>query len=224
MELEAYSAVISAFKVQGELTWKKEIILQDLRMIFKISEERHRQELKRVESTIPSYLIPNNNSSSFNPSKRTFSPSQDVDSSDESAFSEEDSKRQRISKDYRAPNDTVYTVQPFPNSDDQSVKVKASKPKVKKDGGAEKKKGGRKKKENPPNKNEIDWQLKKMEPNQVPTLNNVANKPQETDPRVHDLDLAPELVEARNAGNLDGFREALEAKKKEIQDALHQMQ
>ncbi|KAL6078401.1 ENT domain-containing protein [Balamuthia mandrillaris] len=48
LEVEAYCAVLSAFRAQGELTWKKESIMQDLRDILRISEERHRMEIKRV--------------------------------------------------------------------------------------------------------------------------------------------------------------------------------
>jgi len=49
LEVEAYSAVISAFKEQGELTWKKESLLQELRGLLKISDERHLMELHRLE-------------------------------------------------------------------------------------------------------------------------------------------------------------------------------
>ena len=42
--------MLSAFRAQGELSWRKEGILQDLREIFRISEERHRLELARVNS------------------------------------------------------------------------------------------------------------------------------------------------------------------------------
>jgi hypothetical protein len=59
LELEAYSAIVTAFKAQGELTWKKENILQDLRAILKVSDERHKMELKRAEETlVQSQLIP----------------------------------------------------------------------------------------------------------------------------------------------------------------------
>lgn len=54
LELEAYAAVVSAFKAQGELTWRKESILVELRSLLKISEERHRQELRRVDDSVPS--------------------------------------------------------------------------------------------------------------------------------------------------------------------------
>jgi len=48
LEVEGYSALLSAFRAQGELTWKKEQILQELRGLLKISDERHRLEVKRV--------------------------------------------------------------------------------------------------------------------------------------------------------------------------------
>jgi len=50
LEIEAYSAVISAFRAQGELTWHKDRLLQDLRSVLKISDDKHRLELMRVES------------------------------------------------------------------------------------------------------------------------------------------------------------------------------
>eukprot|EP01103_Thecamoeba_quadrilineata_P017862 TRINITY_DN651_c0_g1_i4.p1 TRINITY_DN651_c0_g1~~TRINITY_DN651_c0_g1_i4.p1 ORF type:complete len:361 (-),score=142.29 TRINITY_DN651_c0_g1_i4:52-1134(-) len=40
---------MSAFRAQGELTWKKEKILQELRSVLKISDERHKMELLRVD-------------------------------------------------------------------------------------------------------------------------------------------------------------------------------
>ncbi len=52
LEQEAYAAVITAFKAQGELTWKKETILQELRAVLKISDERHKMEGKRAEETL----------------------------------------------------------------------------------------------------------------------------------------------------------------------------
>jgi len=52
LELDAYASVITAFKAQGELTWKKETLLQDLRAILKISDDRHKMEAKRAEETL----------------------------------------------------------------------------------------------------------------------------------------------------------------------------
>lgn len=48
LEVEAYCAVVSAFRAQGELTWKKAQLLQDLRQVLRVPEERHKMELKRV--------------------------------------------------------------------------------------------------------------------------------------------------------------------------------
>jgi len=47
-EVEGYGAILSAFRAQGELTWKKEQTLQELRAFLKISDERHKMEVKRV--------------------------------------------------------------------------------------------------------------------------------------------------------------------------------
>lgn len=47
-EVEAYCALVSAFRAQGELTWKKAQLLQDLRQVLRVPEERHKMELKRV--------------------------------------------------------------------------------------------------------------------------------------------------------------------------------
>jgi len=49
LENEAYAAVLTAFRAQGELTWKKDEILVELRTILKVSEDKHRSELKRLE-------------------------------------------------------------------------------------------------------------------------------------------------------------------------------
>jgi len=48
LEIEAYCAVISAFRAQGELTWKKEKTLHELRHLLKIADERHKMEMQRV--------------------------------------------------------------------------------------------------------------------------------------------------------------------------------
>lgn len=48
VELKAYAAVLNALRAQGELSWKKEGVLQDLRLLLHITEERHRLELQRV--------------------------------------------------------------------------------------------------------------------------------------------------------------------------------
>jgi len=48
LETDAYCAVISAFRAQGDLTWKKAQLLQELRQALRVPEERHKMELKRV--------------------------------------------------------------------------------------------------------------------------------------------------------------------------------
>jgi len=63
LELEAYSAIIMAFRSQGDLSWKKENILLDLRAALKISDERHKQEIQKSEQSLG---IPSSASSSSN--------------------------------------------------------------------------------------------------------------------------------------------------------------
>ncbi|XP_077555412.1 uncharacterized protein LOC144169878 isoform X2 [Haemaphysalis longicornis] len=48
LELEAYAAVVSAFRAQGELTKDKKKTLQELSNILCISLERHRAEIRRA--------------------------------------------------------------------------------------------------------------------------------------------------------------------------------
>ncbi|KAK6194536.1 hypothetical protein SNE40_000155 [Patella caerulea] len=48
LELEGYSAVLSAFRAQGDLTKEKKKILLDLQNILSISTERHRAEVRRA--------------------------------------------------------------------------------------------------------------------------------------------------------------------------------
>eukprot|EP00698_Gefionella_okellyi_P005679 TRINITY_DN15147_c0_g1_i1.p1 TRINITY_DN15147_c0_g1~~TRINITY_DN15147_c0_g1_i1.p1 ORF type:complete len:320 (-),score=45.76 TRINITY_DN15147_c0_g1_i1:38-865(-) len=57
--MDAYASVLTAFRAQGELTWRKEAILQDLRDVLRIAQERHRTELQRIaaENSV-SYLPP----------------------------------------------------------------------------------------------------------------------------------------------------------------------
>lgn len=48
LELESYANVISVFRAQGGLTDNKSKLLEDLRNVFHISQERHRAEARRV--------------------------------------------------------------------------------------------------------------------------------------------------------------------------------
>ncbi|XP_023216198.1 BRCA2-interacting transcriptional repressor EMSY-like isoform X1 [Centruroides sculpturatus] len=48
LELEAYAAIVSAFRAQGELTKDKKKLLQELSTVLSISLERHRAEIRRA--------------------------------------------------------------------------------------------------------------------------------------------------------------------------------
>ncbi|KAG5683835.1 hypothetical protein PVAND_013098 [Polypedilum vanderplanki] len=48
LELEAYSSVVSTFRAQGNLDSNKQTVLDQLRRFFKISEDRHKAEIRRV--------------------------------------------------------------------------------------------------------------------------------------------------------------------------------
>ncbi|KAL0478868.1 hypothetical protein AKO1_010715 [Acrasis kona] len=50
LETTAYSAVVSAVRAQGELTWEKQKIIDRLRDIFHISSESHHAEVARAEA------------------------------------------------------------------------------------------------------------------------------------------------------------------------------
>jgi ENT domain len=50
LESEAYSAVVSAFRAQGELTWRKEQILAALRGVLHVCAAEHESEQARVAS------------------------------------------------------------------------------------------------------------------------------------------------------------------------------
>jgi len=50
LEMEAYSAIVNAFFAQGELTWRKEQLLQEARAALKVSDAAHRRELARVHA------------------------------------------------------------------------------------------------------------------------------------------------------------------------------
>mmetsp|Transcript_41201 Transcript_41201/g.63498 ORF Transcript_41201/g.63498 Transcript_41201/m.63498 type:complete len:107 (-) Transcript_41201:125-445(-) len=60
LEVEAYSALISSFYAQGELTWRKEQLLQEARWALKISDDLHRRELQRVHTDSNLAKIRNN--------------------------------------------------------------------------------------------------------------------------------------------------------------------
>jgi len=50
LETTAYSGVISALRCQGELSWEKQKVLDQLRILLHISPQRHCAELLRSES------------------------------------------------------------------------------------------------------------------------------------------------------------------------------
>ncbi|XP_037960408.1 BRCA2-interacting transcriptional repressor EMSY [Teleopsis dalmanni] len=50
LELESYAALISVFRAQGCLNEAKSKVLEDLRNMFRISQERHRAEARRVSN------------------------------------------------------------------------------------------------------------------------------------------------------------------------------
>lgn len=70
LELEAYAAVVSAFRAQGELTKDKKKTLQELSNILCISLERHRAEIRRAVNderlnTIAERIVGPNTSSNW---------------------------------------------------------------------------------------------------------------------------------------------------------------
>uniref|UniRef100_T1J4R7 Bromo domain-containing protein n=1 Tax=Strigamia maritima TaxID=126957 RepID=T1J4R7_STRMM len=70
LELEAYSAIVSAFRAQGDLSKDKKKILQDLCSVLSISTERHRAEIRRAVndehlSTIADQMVGPNTASEW---------------------------------------------------------------------------------------------------------------------------------------------------------------
>lgn len=49
IEINCYGSLVSAFRAQGELTWQKHRLLDDLRVLLHVSPQRHRAELLRAE-------------------------------------------------------------------------------------------------------------------------------------------------------------------------------
>ena len=49
-EVTAYGAVVSALQAQGELSWEKQKLIDRLRDVFHISNERHQAEISRAET------------------------------------------------------------------------------------------------------------------------------------------------------------------------------
>lgn len=47
-ELESYSHIISVFRAQGSLSEPKAKLLEELRQLFHITQERHRAEVRRA--------------------------------------------------------------------------------------------------------------------------------------------------------------------------------
>mmetsp|Transcript_19721 Transcript_19721/g.27503 ORF Transcript_19721/g.27503 Transcript_19721/m.27503 type:complete len:302 (-) Transcript_19721:1399-2304(-) len=153
LELEAYAAIVSAFKAQGELTWRKESILVELRSLLKISEERHRQELRRVDDSVPSL-----SSSGRELKKRSFDEYDYSSGSGSSDYSSEDeSHRSRKKHKIKEESTQQSSAYPLPNSDSQVATIKLpskSKPKKDKSEKSDKeKKRGKKKSEKDANGN-----------------------------------------------------------------------
>ncbi|XP_058839076.1 BRCA2-interacting transcriptional repressor EMSY-like, partial [Topomyia yanbarensis] len=48
LELESYSNVVSTFRAQGALSKEKARILEELRKLLHISQDRHKAEARRV--------------------------------------------------------------------------------------------------------------------------------------------------------------------------------
>eukprot|EP01102_Stenamoeba_stenopodia_P020017 TRINITY_DN767_c0_g1_i2.p1 TRINITY_DN767_c0_g1~~TRINITY_DN767_c0_g1_i2.p1 ORF type:complete len:472 (-),score=107.79 TRINITY_DN767_c0_g1_i2:72-1487(-) len=118
LEIEAYSAVISAFRAQGELTWQKDRILQELRSVLKVSDEKHRLELLRVESDDTLNEIAKHKMAQIP------LPSSNSDSESSTSESEADHtvKRRKLSSDLtaKAGSDNAYPplmIHPLPSSD-----------------------------------------------------------------------------------------------------------
>jgi len=220
-ELEAYSAVISAFRAQGELTWKKETILQELRGVLKISEDRHKMELKRVEETISSSTV---GYTRVRKEKRSNPYDIDPFSSQESQSSEWESnldeetgklrKRQKVAKDDQEL--PALMTQPLPHSDNQPAtvnKLAAKVSKTKKVTKEKEKKRGRKPRAQ--KSTEKDEKLK-SDPQGVDQL--------DLSSLVQDGSLPPDILEARNRGDLERLKEALEAHKEKVRAELEQLQ
>jgi len=93
LELEAYASVIAALRAQGELTWKKETLLHDLRSVLKISDERHRMELKQAEETLSQLNFPINRKAK--PASNDPYDSESLSSDWESNSEEEGGKRKK---------------------------------------------------------------------------------------------------------------------------------
>lgn len=142
LELEAYAAIVSAFKAQGELTWRKESILVELRSLLKVSEERHRQELRRVDDSIPSL-----SSSGRELKKRSFDEYDYSSGSASSDYSSDDESNRNRKKHKIKEESAQLSAFPLPNSDSQVATIKLpskSKPKKDKSEKSDKKRGKKK--------------------------------------------------------------------------------
>ena len=51
-ETNAYSAIVSSFRAQGEINWEKLKILTQLQQMLHISTKRHSAELLRAEADV----------------------------------------------------------------------------------------------------------------------------------------------------------------------------
>jgi len=182
LELEAYASVLAAFRAQGELTWKKETILGDLRGTLKISDERHRMELKQAEEALSQLNFPINRKSKTNADPFD---SEELSSDMESNSEEEGGKRKKqktLSDKYQLGAFAV------PNSDNNQPATIIKIPMKKK---------------------------QKKESKKVPKV--VEGKTLEATPFEN---LPPEVLEAKEAGDLERLKAALQKHQEQVKAEL----
>jgi len=199
LELGAYASIITAFRSQGELTWKKETVLQELRSILKISDERHRIEVKRAEESL-----------STNRSKSSGDVMEDgLSSPAESAGEWETSDDERKRKKQKVEKEPQFlTALPLPSSE---AVLKLPKPKTKKrEEDKSEKKSTRKKATKPHESSKIDFNMSSQD-----VINNL-----DLTPLAHNGGVPEELLEAKNSFDLDKIEEVVEREKQRKKEEL----
>jgi len=210
LELEAYASIVTAFRSQGELTWKKESILQELRNILKISDERHKIEVKRAEESLSSTANKGKGFENFMDESLS-SPAESAGEW-ETSDDERRRKKQKVSAIEKEP--AFLTAHPFPSSEGAPGVMKQPKVKSKKkeeDKNKEKKKSTRKKATKPHEGSKVDFSTSSQD-----VINNL-----DLTHLVHNGGgVSDEILEAKNSFDLDKLKEVLEREKQRKEEEL----
>jgi len=215
LELEAYASIVTAFRSQGELTWKKESILQELRTVLKVSEERHKMEIKRSEQTLANANLLFATNRKWNGSYGEGSSGSNSSASEDDSSSEDEKPRKRH-KTYNEKGG-YFAAHPLPSSENQPAYVNRTIPRSKSSKKKEEKSKDKKKRSS--KKNKVFEKDEKSKTSEIFT-NTQSLSQLDLSPLKENGVLPPDIQAAKDSGDLERLKEALEKHKQKVRNAL----